>query len=126
MSALLRPPILAASLLLIALPAPSLAAAGDAEAESEELAELREAEVQAIDRGARAIERMLRQLGAENPWSRRLQGPLGLGLGGWPDIVDPGEPGQLVAGSLPFSIESVAGAYDIPVEFNESVAEYLA
>lgn len=39
-----------------------------------------------------------------------------------------GEPEGLAfsAGALPFSIESVAGKYDIPVVYNEEVAEYLA
>ena len=95
----------------------------EADAELEALHALEE---HALDRGAQAIERMLHRLGDANPWSRRLRPSLSSGLDGWPDIVDPGEIGAALSGTLPFSIESVAGAYDIPVAYNDRVAEYLA
>ncbi|HWV38715.1 MAG TPA: transglycosylase SLT domain-containing protein [Vulgatibacter sp.] len=119
-------PLLAAALVAAAWLAPATSLASAPGGLDEDLRALHELEAREIERGAIAIDRMLHRLGDTNPWSRRLRGSLGAGLDGWPDIVDPGEIGGAFAGSLPFSIESVAGAYDIPVEYNESVAEYLA
>ncbi len=95
-------------------------------AEVDELAELEALERLAFDGGEEAIERMLHGLGPANPWKARLRGPLGLRVKGWPDIVGPSGLPEVAAGKLPFPIESVGARYDIPVEYNEEVAAYLA
>lgn len=119
-------PALAAALLAALWSAPSPALASEPDVVDAELEALHALEARELEHGTRAIDRMLHRLGDANPWSRRLRGSLGTSLDGWPDIVDPGEIGEAFSGTLPFSIDSVADAYDIPVAYNESVAEYLA
>lgn len=64
------------------------------------------------------------ELGPAHPLRRRLAGPLGLEREPW--LIREARRGPGVgAGDLPFPIEAVASKYDIPVTFNEAVAEYL-
>jgi len=92
----------------------------------DELAEMKAAEHQAIDLGEPDLAAVLRGLGTGNPWRSRLGGPLGEALQDWPDIVDTERVDEALAGQLPFPIESVASRYDIPVVYNDEVAQYLA
>lgn len=68
-----------------------------------------------------AVDALLRQLGAANPWRARLSDPLAEVREEAPAATE-----KPVAGELPFPLESAQSKYDIPVDYNESVAKYLA
>jgi membrane-bound lytic murein transglycosylase D len=68
-----------------------------------------------------AIDSLLYRLGAANPWRARLSDPLAeVRAPGAAPVAPP------AAGELPFSLEAAQLKYDIPVEYNESVAKHLA
>lgn len=115
----------AAALLLLWIPIPSLAAVDEPE---DEMAEVLAAEEQALSDGTLDLEQALSRLGAANPWRASIRAALGLDRGAWPHgSADPmGSLSLAGAGELPFALDSVAARYDIPVAFNDAVAEYLA
>ncbi|AKU89977.1 lytic transglycosylase domain-containing protein [Vulgatibacter incomptus] len=114
-----------ATVLATTLAAPALAAA-PAEDPADELAQMEAAEGHALNHGAADLARLVRQLGAGNPWRSRLRGPLGSTLQGFPDIVEVEGFDEAGLGELPFPLASVAGRYDIPMSFNAAVADYIA
>jgi len=101
----------------------------DAAAADAEMAALRALEEAAVEgNNLLDLDRAVRLLGAANPWRTRIAGALGVGAAEWPASLE-AQHGALLhteGGLLPFPVESVAARYDIPVEYNEAVAEYLA
>lgn len=94
--------------------------------ESDELAEMEAAEHEAIDGGEPDLAWTLRALGPGNPLGSRLRIPLGLHFQDWPDVASYQDFDEAIAGELPFPLDSVTGRYDIPIVYNDEVAQYLA
>ncbi len=103
---------------------------GDApDADADEMAALRAAEAATLGEGnLLELDRALRLLGAANPWRTRIRGSLGIDSSEWPAVLeDRGiAPERSIAGELPFPVASIAARYDIPVEYNAAVAQYVA
>lgn len=96
---------------------------------TDEIAEMQAAEAEAMENsGPLHLERALRLLGGANPWRSRMHGSLGLDASEWPALLEEAAPNivQAPIGELPFPVDSVAAKYDIPVAWNEAVAEYIA
>ncbi len=125
------------------LPAPAVAAdeaaaddpvgddapADDALAPDDEMEALRAVEAAALSRdNLLDLDRAMRLLGPANPWRSRIRGSLDLDASEWPAVLEAADaaPARALAGALPFPVESVATRFDIPVEYNDAVAEYLA
>lgn len=105
----------AAALLCLVPAGPALAEDAD-----EEMEALKEAEEQAILGLEEAFLRGAHRLAPGHP----LRGRLLRDRGVW-DLFDPGGIGA-PTGALPFPVEAVAAKYDIPLAYNEAVAEYIA
>ncbi|MFO7156610.1 MAG: hypothetical protein DIU72_008350, partial [Pseudomonadota bacterium] len=97
------------------------APAAFAEDPADEMEELHEVERQLLHGVEEAFLWGEHRLGPTHPFRGRLDRSEGF----WSILGEPEELGPL-DGALPFSIESVAGKYDIPIVYNEEVAEYLA
>lgn len=110
----MRRPGLAALLLLWLAAAPARA-----EEASDEMEALREVEERALQGIEDIFLRGANRLAPGHPLRARL-----LRDGGVWDLFDFG--GLVPPGTLPFSVEEVAAKYDIPLAYNEAVAEYLA
>lgn len=109
--------------------APSVVDAGEEEAEAveAEMAAMRAMEAAAIGGDLVDLDRALRLLGAANPWRSRIRSSFHLDAGTWPSLLEAAETDRLrEPGQLPFPLESVASKYDIPLAYNEAVADYLA
>lgn len=105
------------------------AAHGGDTAADDEMAAMRAVEAAAISGdNLLDLDRAVRLLGAANPWRTRIAGSLDIDASEWPAVLEAldARPERAGVGELPFPVSSVAARYDIPVAYNEAVAEYIA
>jgi membrane-bound lytic murein transglycosylase D len=116
--------LLAAPLHVLAAPAAAVHAAAEEEDPIDEMEAVQALEDRSLLLGEAPSLWEAGGLGPTHPLSRRLAGPLGLQREPWLLRAAGGGRGA-AAGGLPFPLEAVAAKYDIPMAYNEAVAEYL-